>query len=198
MTIKRIIGLGIKYDGTAYPNSFLKIGENGHFIDNAYSIALMTYVVSEIPMDLLVDEDPGTTKKSFARGYNDLDHNAGVGKANLRLVCGQDEKMEQHISFSCHIDFSLSFCLDLYDIEMRKYIKRKYGVEIESLTKKWSRLCWKCFEAKSGLKKCSKCLVAQYCNKECQVQDWTVHKKLHDMESEIKRYVEHLERFSAR
>ena len=29
-----------------------------------------------------------------------------------------------------------------YDFEMRKFIKEKFGVEIESPVKKWSKLCW--------------------------------------------------------
>lgn len=34
-----------------------------------------------------------------------------------------------------------------------------------------SKLCWNCCERKSGTK-CSGCLVARYCDKECQLIDW--------------------------
>ena len=186
MKIKRIIGVAIPPIQLkwihAYPHSFLKIGENEHFIDNTFSEGRITGVLMDLPKNALVDEDPGTTTRPFGPGYNDLEHCLGVGKAHARLVCGQDEKMDQKMSYRFHIDFYHSYCLTLYDIEMRRYIKRKYGVEIESVVKKWSRLCWNCFEQKADLKKCSKCRIAQYCNKECQAQDWTVHKKLHAYE----------------
>ena len=67
----------------------------------------------------------------------------------------------------------------LYDINMRKFIKVKYGVEIENLAKKWIKLCWNCFAAAEELKMCSKCKAARYCGKDCQVQDWKAHKMLH-------------------
>ena len=37
-----------------------------------------------------------------------------------------------------------------YDFEMRKFIKEKFGVEIESPVKKWSKLCWNCYSSNSG------------------------------------------------
>ena len=184
MRIKRIIGLGLLFDGTVYPHSFLKIGDNENHIDNTFNPDVMNKIPQGYSMLPLIDEDPGTTSRPYFSGYNDFEHCAGVGKANVRLVLGQDEKMEQKIAFDCHIVDK--FDLILYDIEMRRYIKRKYGVEIESLVKKWSRLCWECFEQKADLKKCSKCRIAQYCNKDCQVQDWNIHKKLHDFERQTK------------
>ena len=68
----------------------------------------------------------------------------------------------------------------MHDTKMRKFIKEKYGVEIESLAKKWSKLCWNCFAAAENLKKCSKCRIARYCGKDCQAQDW---KKVHMIHS---------------
>ena len=51
----------------------------------------------------------------------------------------------------------------IYDTEMRKFIKEKYGVEIQDLANKWIYLCWKCFAAVENLKKNSKCRAARYC-----------------------------------
>ena len=96
---------------------------------------------------------------------------------NYLTFLGQDEKMEQ--IFVQLAATNLYKGLTLYDIQMRKFIKEKHGVEIESLAKKWSKLCWNCFVPTDDLKKCSKCLIARYCKKECQVQDWKVHKIVH-------------------
>ena len=108
--------------------------------------------------------------------YNEIE---GIGYKKLRLVCGQDEKMEQKLAFESCGSFYPNFVI--YDIAMRKFIKEKFDVEIESPVKKWTRLCWKCFKTSETLKACSKCYVAKYCSKECQVQDWKVHKELHAM-----------------
>ena len=71
--------------------------------------------------------------------------------------------------------------LTLYDISMRKFIKEKYGIEVENLVKKWSKLCWNCFVSNEDVKKnkCSKCGISRYCGRDCQVEDWKVHKKVH-------------------
>ena len=71
--------------------------------------------------------------------------------------------------------------LTLYDIQMRKFLKEKYEVEVESLAKKWSNLWWNCNVPNQDVKKnkCSKCGIAKYCKKECQVQDWKVQKIVH-------------------
>ena len=105
-------------------------------------------------------------------------HKGSAPIENIPLLkLGQDEKMEQKLVF----EICNRFCprLNLYDINMRKFIAAKYGVQIPSLTQKWSELCWRCF-AKTELKKCVKCSVAQYCGKDCQRGDWKIHKVLHD------------------
>ena len=103
----------------------------------------------------------------------------GVGYKKIRLVMGKDENMEKYLAFSSCFDF----CADMtiYDNTMRKFIKDKFDIDIESPLKKWSRQCWNCGAKSEKLKTCSKCFIAQYCSKDCQVQDWTVHKELHAM-----------------
>ena len=69
-----------------------------------------------------------------------------------------------------------------YDLEMRKFIKENYGVEIENPVKKWGKLCWNCYAAVADLKKCpkcAKCRIARYCGKDCQDQDWKFHEIIH-------------------
>ena len=113
-------------------------------------------------------------------------HKGSAPIENIPLLkLGQDEKMEQKLVF----EICNRFCprLNLYDINMRKFIAAKYGVQIPSLTQKWSELCWFCF-TKTELKKCVKCScsVAQYCGKNCQRGDWKIHKVLHDDDEVLK------------
>ena len=94
-----------------------------------------------------------------------------TGLENERLLFGNDDKSEQIFvlrgaSRTHYLDTSI-----MYDTEMRKFIKEKYGIQIENLAKKWSRLCWNCFAEVEDLKKCTKCRTARYCGKDCQVQD---------------------------
>ena len=124
----------------------------------------------------IIHEDPSTSKHYLAqlKGTGPIE-NVPIDK--LSSVCGPDEKMEQKLVFeNCG-----QFCprLNFYDINMRRFIAQKYGVQIPSLTEKWRELCWHCF-AKTELKKCAKCSIAQYCGRECQREDWKIHKVLHD------------------
>ena len=112
---------------------------------------------------------------------------------NEKRLYGKDEKAEQ---ISVYLE-AMPFLIEklagstMYDTEMRKFIKQKYGVEIESLAKKWSKLCWNCFAAVENLKKCSKCRIARYCGKDCQAQDWKkVHKIAHVMQERFLRVLQ--------
>lgn len=40
----------------------------------------------------------------------------------------------------------------------------------------WGQKCMRCFALGSNLLQCSKCKVASYCSKSCQVGDWKLHK----------------------
>ena len=132
----------------------------------------------------ILHEDPSTSRRflgpkpSYLGQFKGYAPPENIPLKHLSSVCGPDEKMEQKLVFeTCG-----QFCprLNLYDINMRKFIALKYGLQIPSLTQKWSKLCWHCFASKEELKKCTKCLVAQYCGKDCQRNDWKIHKVLHD------------------
>ena len=135
-----------------------------------------------------LDEDPGTTEKHYPYIPDEarLQKGREIELTKLRLVIGQDEKAEQKLAYENSCAFNERRII--YDLEMRKYIKEKYGVEIPSLTEKWSKLCWNCFEAKANMKKCSVCLIAQYCGKDCQTKDWIIHKEIHKFEEYLNRY----------
>ena len=164
--------------------SWLKIGN--HVIDNMFSVQHAEQgKQSNEPLGGLLnfkyyDEDPGNSTFPIKETEP-----SPVGLSNERMVFGPDEKMEQNIAMGT---LHAPTTLELYDVKMRKFIKEKYSVEIESLPLKWSKLCWNCFAKPSeeDLWKCARCRIAKYCSKECQVQDWKVHKLLH------KVYVEYL------
>ena len=176
--------------GDATLHSFLDIG-NGFQIDNAFyfshsdSFRDHDYIRFRQSIRQL-DEDPGTTNLPvnipdtiFAKMFKF----EGVGREKLRLVCTPDEKMEQKLAYETTFAFRCRWVI--YDLNMRHYIKTKYGVVIPSLAEKWHRLCWHCFNPGDNLKCCSKCKIAQYCTKNCQKLDWEVHKEVHGVQAQI-------------
>ena len=170
-------------------SSFLKTG-HGHVIDNTYSHKTPTHLLRK-NMDLInyIDEDPAHPK--FTKDF----FLSPVGAKNERLLFTPDEEMEKHTAFYTHLYDPGPFNLATYDVKMRKYIKEKYGVEIQSLVKKWSKLCWNCFKPFEDLKKCAKCRLATYCSKKCQIEDWKIHKIRHDLMYGNLKSLEEMPRF---
>ena len=196
--IERIVGLLDYHNGEVTHHIYLKIGDQNIEIDNAFALYHMNYFNAKRDDGLTFmmaksnltfrDEDPGTTRRHYAYIPDEVRLQKGreIALTKLRLVIGRDEKSEQKLAYENSCAFNERRII--YDIEMRKYIKEKYGVEIPTLTEKWSKLCWNCFEAKAELKKCSVCTIAQYCSKECQKKDWKIHKEIHGFEDYLKRY----------
>ena len=177
-------------------HSFLDIGDigNGFQIDNAFYSSHSGMINNGNIHDYIrfrqsirqLDEDPGTTNLPvnipdtiLAKMFKF----EGVGREKLRLVCTPDEKMEQKLAYETTSGFKPRWIM--YDLNMRHYIKTKYGVVIPSLAEKWHRLCWHCFNPGDNLKCCSKCKIAQYCTKNCQKLDWKVHKEVHGVQAQI-------------
>ena len=184
LAIKRVIGLKESSAGVV-AHSYLEIDK--HNIDNTFHRFWSTDAYLELTLngEKLIDEDPGTTNRPFIPMYSDTINTEGFGGKNLKLVQGKDEKWEQKFAFqsaSCAYSNGV-----LYDIAMRKFIHRQHGVEIESLSKKWNRLCWNCFEGNEKLMRCSSCHIALYCNRNCQSRDWKVHKLLHRYQESLKK-----------
>ena len=172
--MKRVVGLSGWIDECKVVHSFLKVGEL--IIDNTFC--------EEITISMQESPDYFGIASSFE--YYDVDpadpeytvnpESSQVGLKNERLVNGKDEKLEQYLMVNTGYNYVNKL---LYDKLMRKFIKEKYGVEIESLANKWIKLCWNCFAATEELRKCPKCKVARYCGEDCQKQDWKIHKILH-------------------
>ena len=188
--IKQVIGVNEaeEYFGifAQMSSSFLK-SVHGHVIDNTFS----NESKSRKNMHLInyIDEDPAHPR--FASNPRFI---FGVGAKRERLLFTPDEEMEKHTAFYTHL--YQPFNVATYDvIKMRKYIKEKYGVDIESLVKKWSKLCWNCFKPFEDLKKCAKCKLAVYCGKKCQIEDWKIHKICHDLFDKNLESLERIPRF---
>ena len=182
-----MVGL-IKFpDAGAHSHSFLSIGQNGVKIDNTHwhQTGEKQQMTPKEMFDCRqtvdqMDVDPGTYYDVIANPSVD---NLVGGRDKLRLVCTPDQKMEQKLAFEAACAFKPR--LVMYDLNMRKYIKGKYGKEIPNLAEKWRRLCWNCFNPGDQLKCCNKCRIAQYCSKDCITEDWPVHKALHKTKNEI-------------
>ena len=187
--IKQVIGVNEaeEYFGifAQMSSSFLK-SVHGHVIDNTFS----NESKSRKNMHLInyIDEDP--VHPRFASNPRFI---SGVGAKRERLLFTPDEEMEKHTAFYTHL--YQPFNVATYDVKMRKYIKEKYGVDIESLVKKWSKLCWNCFKPFEDLKKCAKCKLAVYCGKKCQIEDWKIHKICHDLFDKNLESLERIPRF---
>ena len=69
----------------------------------------------------------------------------------------------------------------MYHILMQEWMKASLGINVESLEEKMSKICWACGRNEDGsvFKTCTECKVAKYCNRDCQREEWKIHKLLH-------------------
>ena len=215
--MERIIGSAdVPRVASPFVHSFLKI--DGHIIDNTFFADEMKSW-DTIPFEMFKacsaskynDGDPADPKYGVIPQSSNFGNDKSstfnsllnkkfkiislIGLENERLLNGDDDNAEQNlVIIKAGIQSSTCGILDksiIYDNEMRKFIKEKYGIEIESLAKKWSRLCWNCSVAVENLKRCSKCRTARYCGKDCQAQDWKkVHKIAHVMQERFLRVLQ--------
>ena len=173
--MKRVIGVQ-RGGQQSIVHSYLMVGD--HVIDNTFCEKSIKFTRDNPTLGVMLhlnletfDVDPANPDYAV----NPI--TSEVGLENERLVHGNDEKIEQVIVwFLAPISVNP---IAIFDVHMRKFIKEKYGVEIKSLANKWIKLCWNCFAATEELWMCSKCKTARYCGKNCQAQDWKVHKILH-------------------
>ena len=178
--LKQVIGVtefkDFMGDGMLYQQagSFLKT-DNGHILDNLFNSRAPPEVWRPtLTKTLYFDEDPANPKYDKNPEFRSV-----VGRQNERILYSPDEMMERHIVLYNTLHVQGPFKNHMYDVVMRKYIKEKYGVEIESLIQKWRKLCWECGKPSENLMKCSKCKLALYCTKFCQIKDWKRAHKLH-------------------
>ena len=157
-------------------NSWLKTG-NGHVIDNLFSSkGTPEQCRGVLQFTHYIDDDPALPKYADNPNFRSI-----LGGEYERKLYSPDQVMEQNVAMYSSLHANGPFRNALYDVKMRKYIKEKYGVVIESLIQKWSKLCWNCGKASENLKKCGMCKMSLYCSKTCQIKDWKRNHKLRHM-----------------
>jgi len=99
------------------------------------------------------------------------------------ITCKSDLNMRKSLASTIR-NRKLGIGALVYDKLMRHWIKTELGVEIPCVTELMDQVCWCCGKnnGNEGLKKCTKCNIAKYCNRECQKNDWRAgHKLMHEM-----------------
>ena len=172
----------------ATPHTWLNVENLDQPIDNSFvyipprngkSMVNLWFKTKHV--DLYVNEDPTTTKRKLFFSQNSESVCQTLSK--VFKTFGKPQHIEKLLVsvLSMHL---LNPSIKMYDILMKEFIKREFGVLPENLEEKWKKQCWSCCEKKDessspSLLCCSVCKLGRYCNAACQRKDWKVHKVLH-------------------
>ena len=159
-------------------------------IDNSY-VALpeeseihLEYFYKAKKANYYLKTDPTTTKLNLFLG---TDESMKTTRHNLKVFRNCITNDPTGVLVEKYLVFALQ-CLELnpsvkmYDLIMTKYLKEHFNADIPDLVTKWTKQCWSCFKvAGEGqeLKTCMECKMAKYCNRDCQKNEWKLHKLLH-------------------
>jgi len=172
------------FEGT--PHIWLSL--EGVPIDNAHvafppSADNVEYFFECKKMNSYLPQNPVTSKMRLFLGQEEDLESREVLRHNLRVL--------QTYSESAHVGKYLAVSLanpelnpgfKLYHILMGDFMKNNFSVDTSSLQTKQSVECWWCRKVSTdpeALKTCTVCKVAKYCGRDCQRQEWKVHKLLH-------------------
>lgn len=89
----------------------------------------------------------------------------GIPK-NYTIMTATDDRIEQYLVFSLNLVASPG--LKALDKLMKKYLFKRFNLQVEDLTEKWESQCWNCIKKSKDLKRCSGCKQALYCSTQCQ------------------------------
>ena len=185
-----VVGLlqfDVSENSDATPHTWLNIEGLDQPIDNTFVYipprngrSMINLWFKTKRVDLYVNEDPTKTKRKLFFSQNSESVCQTLSK--IFSTFGTSKYIEKLLVsvLSMHL---LNPSIKMYDILMKEYIKREFGVVAENLEEKWKVQCWSC-EKKDDAKTptllcCSVCKLAKYCNSACQKTDWKVHKVLH-------------------
>ncbi|ESO84665.1 hypothetical protein LOTGIDRAFT_168530 [Lottia gigantea] len=160
-----------RYNQMDMPHVWLDIG--GYVIDNTYlEIPIKLFTKMKKSAKYVPFTDAGDLSNSFlgdeetrAMGIQDHDY-------EVYIWCLNTSNEEKYMALSGN----KAQLLD-YQAKMMKFMKETFDVELPEVKKE--KICWSCNQASESLKSCSKCKIAQYCNKCCQTRDWhKIHKRV--------------------
>jgi len=180
------------YEGT--PHVWLDIKNCP--IDNTY-VALpeeselhLEYFYNAKKANYYKKTDPLTTNLNLYLGSEESTdttrHNLKVFRTYVTNDDTEGDMVEKYLVFALEC-IGLNPSVRMYDMLMRKYLKKEFGVEVQDLVSKWTKKCWfNCEKNMAGaapiledLKTCAQCKMAKYCGQSCQKADWKAHKLLH-------------------
>ncbi|XP_023339071.1 dauer abnormal formation protein 25 [Eurytemora carolleeae] len=134
-------------------------------------------------MNSYLAENPLQSKMKLFLGQDSDEDSKEILRHNLRVL--------QTYSFPGHVEKYLVVSLKnpelnpglrIYHSLMIEFLKNNFSVSPTSLEEKLAKKCWACnkiFEDPELLKTCTDCKIAKYCNRDCQRQEWKVHRLLH-------------------
>eukprot|EP00091_Calanus_sinicus_P017137 TRINITY_DN36982_c0_g1_i1.p1 TRINITY_DN36982_c0_g1~~TRINITY_DN36982_c0_g1_i1.p1 ORF type:complete len:322 (-),score=122.70 TRINITY_DN36982_c0_g1_i1:55-981(-) len=111
-------------------------------------------------------EDPLKTKLKLFLGLEDDEDSKEVVRHNLRVLqtFSQPAHILKYLAVSLkHAELNPG--VKMYHLLMQDWVKTRWGKAAPNIEEE--------------LKTCTDCKVARYCNRDCQKQEWRVHKLLH-------------------
>jgi len=172
------------YEGT--PHVWLNVG--GLPLDNNHvafptSADNLEYFFECKKMNAYVEEDPLKTKLKLFLGLEEDEESKEVVRHNLRVL--QTFSHPNHVMKYLAVSLKhaeLNPGVKMYHLLMQEWMRRNWGTPAPDVEEELSLSCWACgveVEDPAVLKTCTDCKVARYCNRDCQRQEWKVHKLLH-------------------
>jgi len=106
------------------------------------------------------------------------DAKSGIEFQYTELSCSNNLNMRKALVSSMITRPGTGFVV--YDKLMRHFIKKELNVVIPSVSEIMKNICWSCGGESDNMKSCKDCKVAKYCNRDCQLKDWSeMHKLTH-------------------
>jgi len=172
------------FEGT--PHIWLNIGDTP--VDNTYvafppSADNLEYFYECKKVNSYVAENPLETRLKLFLGQEEDEQAKEVYRHNIKVL--QTYSFKGHILKYLAVSLlnpELNPGLKLYSILMMDFIKNNYSVTPDRIEDKLSKECWSCRKVctePDQLRTCTGCKVAKYCDRDCQRQEWKVHKLLH-------------------